>query len=504
MDEPVLERPFTIALLALGGQGGGVLTQWLVDVAESCDYLVQSTYVAGVAQRTGATVYCVDLFPKTQADKVGKSPVFNLYPVPGCVDLVIASELAEAGRAIQKGFVTPNVTTLISSSHRVYGVNEKTAMGDGKMNTGPILDAAKNLSQQFHCFDMAEAAEAAGCAISAVILGAVAGSMVLPFPRRAFEEAIRRGGRSVDSNLRGFEVGFQGVQAPIQPVQAPPALELPAPDGPNGHALKQKITETFPQELQALLLHGALKALDYQDRAYGEDYIERVQTMMVADQNKNPGGDLKLTRTYARILALQMCYEDTIRVADLKSRLSRRIQIRKDIQAKPGQPAYVQEYFHPRFEELCDTLPATLGQRLLHSSFARKLAAPFLKSGKRIHTNKVFGFLLLHGLSQLKSRRRGTLRYQTQQTHIENWENAIKTALQLDYDYAVATAEIMEMVSGYGDTHQRGLQRYETSLDAASKAEADNAKILRRLQEAAMADEAGSAFASEVQGLGGR
>ena len=296
MSEPSLERPFTIAMLALGGQGGGVLTKWLVDVAESCDYLVQSTYVAGVAQRTGATVYCVDLFPKAQADQVGKPPVFNLYPVPGCVDLVIASELAEAGRAIQKGFVTPNLTTLISSSHRVFGVNEKSAMGDGKMDTKPILEAAQKLSQKFHCFDMAQAAETAECAISAVILGAVAGSNVLPFPRSAFEEAIRRGGRSVDSNLRGFAAGFEGVLAPVQFDSPQRHLELPKPDGRNGRALKKKIIESFPDALHPLLLHGALKALDYQDLAYGELYLERVQTMMELDQKVDPTRDFELTK----------------------------------------------------------------------------------------------------------------------------------------------------------------------------------------------------------------
>ena len=47
------ERPITIAILALGGLGGGVLTKWLVDMAEANGFLAQSTYVAGVAQRTG-------------------------------------------------------------------------------------------------------------------------------------------------------------------------------------------------------------------------------------------------------------------------------------------------------------------------------------------------------------------------------------------------------------------------------------------------------------------
>ena len=99
------DRPISIAMVALGGQGGGVLTGWLVETAEKNGYIAQSTYVAGVAQRTGSTVYCVEMFPRKEADKTGKVPVFTPYPIPGDVDLVIAGEMAETSRAIEKGFV---------------------------------------------------------------------------------------------------------------------------------------------------------------------------------------------------------------------------------------------------------------------------------------------------------------------------------------------------------------------------------------------------------------
>ena len=49
-----------------------------------------------------------------------------LMPVPGELDIVIASELMEAGRAIQRGLVTPDRTTLIASTHRVYSMTERT------------------------------------------------------------------------------------------------------------------------------------------------------------------------------------------------------------------------------------------------------------------------------------------------------------------------------------------------------------------------------------------
>ena len=48
-------------MLAIGGQGGGVLVDWIIDVAERNGCFAQSTSVAGVAQRTGATIYYVEM-----------------------------------------------------------------------------------------------------------------------------------------------------------------------------------------------------------------------------------------------------------------------------------------------------------------------------------------------------------------------------------------------------------------------------------------------------------
>src|SRR3954470_17194720 len=118
------ERPIKLTIAALGGQGGGVLADWLIEIAESEGYIAQSTSVPGVAQRTGATIYYLEFFSRAVADQVGREPVMALMPVPGDVDCVIASELAEAGRAIQRGLVTSDRTTLISSTHRTYAIGE--------------------------------------------------------------------------------------------------------------------------------------------------------------------------------------------------------------------------------------------------------------------------------------------------------------------------------------------------------------------------------------------
>src|SRR5262249_32902831 len=56
-------RPISILIAALGGEGGGVLTDWIVAAAAELGFPVQSTSIPGVAQRTGATTYYIEIVP---------------------------------------------------------------------------------------------------------------------------------------------------------------------------------------------------------------------------------------------------------------------------------------------------------------------------------------------------------------------------------------------------------------------------------------------------------
>ena len=71
------ERPITLLIAALGGEGGGVLTNWIVGAAESLGFPVQSTSIPGVAQRTGATTYYIEILPAKPRDGAAK-PVLAL------------------------------------------------------------------------------------------------------------------------------------------------------------------------------------------------------------------------------------------------------------------------------------------------------------------------------------------------------------------------------------------------------------------------------------------
>jgi indolepyruvate ferredoxin oxidoreductase beta subunit len=232
-------RPITLLIAALGGEGGGVLTDWIVTAAASCDLPVQSTSIPGVAQRTGATTYYIEVFPRTRQELGGRHPILALAPGIGDVDVVVASELLEAGRAIAGGFVTPDRTLLIASTHRFHAIAEKMAMGDGRFDTAKLIGAVEINARAHMLFDMDATATAARAMISSVMLGAIAASGRLSIPAEAFEAAIRTG-KSSDANLRGFRAGFEpagriaveaGFSSPSPRLQGEGAFFSPPPCG---------------------------------------------------------------------------------------------------------------------------------------------------------------------------------------------------------------------------------------------------------------------------------
>ena len=87
-----VDQILKLAIFAVGGQGGGVLNGWIVSLAERNGYDVQATAIAGVAQRTGATIYYVEMLAQS-----GAKPVLSLAPTEGEIDILIASEIMEAG-----------------------------------------------------------------------------------------------------------------------------------------------------------------------------------------------------------------------------------------------------------------------------------------------------------------------------------------------------------------------------------------------------------------------
>lgn len=483
----------TIAVMALGGQGGGVLADWILEVAEHGGYLAQGTSVPGVAQRTGATVYYIELFPKQ--DRANQDPVLALMPLPGDVDVVVASELMEAGRAILRGFVAADRTTLIGSTHRVYSIGEKSAMGDGRASGERIVEAARQRAKRFIGFDMEDVATRSGSVISSVMFGALAASGALPFPREAFEQAIRAGGKAVDSNLGAFAAGYDAAMDRIETAETPDSL--PEPTTEAGRALLARIRDTLPPAAHAFATEGVRRLCDYQDPDYAELYLDRLGFIRGLDDGRD---DWRLTRETARHLALWMSYEDTIRVADLKVRATRFARVRDEVKAGAGQPIDITEYMHPRLDEICETLPARVGRYILENRRLSARLRPLFSKGRHIRTSRLRWFALLNLLAGMRRWRRGTLRYQVEQARIERWLDLVRRTAASNCEAAAELVRCQRLIKGYGDTFERGLANFSRIIGIwdAIKHRPDAAEALRKLREAALADEEAKALDSAI------
>jgi indolepyruvate ferredoxin oxidoreductase, beta subunit len=509
-------RPITVAILAMGGEGGGVLADWIVDLAEHGGYLVQATSVPGVAQRTGATVYYLELFPKAAAKAAGRDPVLALMPMPGDVDVVMASELMEAGRAVQRGFVTPDRTTFVASTHRVYAMTEKIALADGRVDEAALLEGCRTAARRFLAFNMAAIAEATRSPINAVLFGALGGTGALPFGRAAFEAAIRRGRVGVAASLEAFKAGFEAAQTGAAPTLdgrpdfganlPPPTLDgrdmntaapaHPEP-GPGLNAPLLDGLQAFPEAARTVVRLGLERLADYQDQGYAALFLERLRPFLALERQEADG---RLVAEVARQLALAMAYEDTVRVAELKIRRSRFARVRDEVKLGPDQLLQIAEFFHPRVEEIADTLPERWGRWLLATPWARRAAARLTRKGRTVRTSSIRGFLTLYAVASLKRLRPKSLRYATEQRSLEEWLTVVRARAERDYDLAVEVAACRGLVKGYGETIERGRERFTAIMAVLPEIarHPDAAAIARSLRHAANADDTGAALAARI------
>ena len=504
-------RVFKLAIAALGGQGGGVLTQWLLDAAEASGFMAQATSVPGVAQRTGATLYYLEFFPRAAAEAAGADPVLALMPQPGDVDLVVASELMEAGRAMQRGLVTRERTTLVASTHRVFTIGEKSALGDGLADSDSVIQVARASAKRLVALDMEALAREHRSVISSVVLGALAGSGALPFPADACEQAIRTSGRSVVQNLAAFEAGKARAAATVganpsgqaeralpETAATEPFDPVPAPANPRAKALMKRISSEFPSTCANLLGIGVHRLVDYQNHAYAGLYLDRL--LPILKQDSAARQHTLLTET-ARGLALWMSYEDTARVADLKTRAARFARVNAEV-AGGGRLMRIVDYLSPRVEEICGSLPAWLGAPLMKWSFSRRILRAFT-GGKKISTDRLWGYLLMRAMARTRAWRLSSLRHREEDARIREWLATLAELAPQDYELAVEMAACQQLVKGYGETFERGLSRYRAMREAlpALRAGSDPSGAVRELRDAALADEEGREFEATLARL---
>jgi indolepyruvate ferredoxin oxidoreductase, beta subunit len=496
-------QPISILLCALGGEGGGVLSEWLIDIARHAGYAAQATSIPGVAQRTGATTYYLEVFPVSLAELQGKRPVFGLNPLPGRLDVLVSSELLETARQIGNGLASSDHTLVITSSARALTTMEKMEMGDGRRDEAQLQKLVQDHSRAHHVIDMAKLTREAGTVVSATMLGCIAGSGVLPFARTDFEAVIADGGSNAAASQRGFALGFDAVgrqRAQLAMVQDSLLLSEQSTLIPRG--LEANLASKFPSETHDLLQLGHARMLDYQGAAYAALYVDRLQRVLAAERRSDPAGaqGFKTTREMIRWLALWMAFDDIVRVADLKSRASRWTRVIGEVKAKPDDLLQVYDHFKPGAPEFAALLPTPLANRVLNWDKRRvaKGKLPWAMPLK-VGTHSVFGMMSLRLLASLKWLRMRGSRFANEQAMIDRWLDAVIAGTQTHWQLGHELALCGRLIKGYGATNERAKENLLHVIDhlataATFNSDLDRASAIAAAREAALTDEAGKAL----------
>ena len=472
-------RPISLLICALGGEGGGVLTDWLVAAARVSNVPMQATSVPGVAQRTGATTYYLECMG---TDAAGDAPVvFGLNPLPGCIDLLVSSELLETARQTSLGMISPQRTRVLTSTARALTVAERMRPGDGRMDSQALLDLVASQSREMHALDFGALAREARTIVSSVLLGAIAASGVLPLSRNACEAAIRGNdtgeSASVAASLRGFALGWARVAEARQ--ATPSAQALPGESTSDWAALFEPTAERVEA---------------YQDAAYAALFRARVARVQQAEQSVALGAVAPgaIWQETMRWLALWMMHNDVVEVARLKSRRERWQQLAAQTGVQPGQLLKVQEFLKPGVPELAGLLPARLAQRLLAWDARRqRRGLPAWSQPIRLQTHTLRGMLALRALASLRWLRPWGQQHQQVQRDIDEWLGVLHTLMPVSAELALEVARLGRLIKGYGATHAHTQATFQHLLRAV----AHNADLpvpqriaaLRAAQQAAQA-----------------
>ena len=466
--QPGRREPLALLIAALGGQGGGVLTDWIGHAARTQGLTVQATSTPGVSQRTGGTTYYLELAPPSEPDAM--PPLLALTPLPGRVDVVVCAELLEAARMLERGMITPTRTTVIASTHRVFTTIEKMHAGDGRFDSARVVDAVRTLARHTVLFDMEAVRSQHGAAISAVLFGALAGSGALPLPRDACESAIRASGKSVDVSLAAFDTAYQhATRAGTEVLGGDQAdADLPAADTALPGVLVDRIA-TLPVRVMEFVLLGAVRAIAYQDVGYAQRYLGRVERIVRAEALAcATETNYEVAREAARHLALWMCYEDVIRVASLKGRASRLARIRGEVQARHGDVVRVYDLFKPSIYEIAAVLPHAIGAWLERWAPAKDRQRHRGK-GVTLQASSVFGAIALRSAAALRPLRPYSLRFAEEQAAIDDWLAVLEKTLALETnvssEVALEVARLPRLLKGYGDTHDSGREKFRRILN---------------------------------------
>lgn len=431
----------------VGGQGGGVLSDWLIHGLLNAGWDAMSVGLLGMSQRGGTVTYYCEASPEKKPGRVN-----SVFAVPGDVNMIIGQELLELGRFLSMGYAAPDCI-IVGNTRRTLATLEKMPAENGIYDSSVIISAAKQLSPDHHYLcDAQEVVASAGLSelsSNALLLGMAVGSPTLQLTAPPFFDAIRSSRVNVEANLKAFEMGFALAKAgnsstvadeAQQSGKQPDPVVLLAEDR-QWHERIERHLAGSAAELVTLLREATSFLADYQDEDYAAEYLKRVEQI-----NRLPGMRPAAVEAFARQAALWMGYEDIPRVAQLKVAPQRLSGLHAEHSRSGTDTVKVTEFLCPDLEQVRGLLP-TRWTYLLDRHFGGGQDKAW---AMRIDTTSVRGYWMLKLLSGLRRWRRHSSRYQEEMQALERWTGYIRSWQARSPELGQLVAEAGRVVKGYG------------------------------------------------------
>src|SRR6478609_3267459 len=270
---------FGIRLTGVGGTGVVTVSQVLATAGLIAGWHARSLDQTGLAQKGGAVVSDV------RFSRSGQAPTNKLGA--GECDLYLGCDLLVASDPKNLAVTAPDRTVAVVSVAEVptgpMVSDPALAFPDRSAVSQPILDRVRDGSVLLDVRQIVLGLFGDDQFANVFLVGAGFQTGALPLPPDAIEEAIRVNGVAVENNLQAFRRGRQYVADPSA-LLAAASLNRPAAAEPT----LDRLIRTRADDLTA-----------YQDSAYARRYLDVVERVRAAEQDRTPGSTA-LTEAVAR------------------------------------------------------------------------------------------------------------------------------------------------------------------------------------------------------------
>jgi indolepyruvate ferredoxin oxidoreductase beta subunit len=193
--------PLNLIITGVGGQGNVLASQLIGKALVRENFYVTIGETYGASQRGGAVMSHL---------RVSKESQFSPLIPEGKADIVVALEPVEALRVIGQ-YGNPSVCAVINS-RPIFPT--AVTVGEAQYpSPEKIRDAVRGLVRKFWFVDATAAALAFGSPIftNIIMVGALAGTRLIPVGRRSFAETIREifPEKAHEANLKALHEGIE-------------------------------------------------------------------------------------------------------------------------------------------------------------------------------------------------------------------------------------------------------------------------------------------------------